>query len=273
MPAQPARLQPAAAAGIDSIFNRKRNGKQLVSHAPILFDPAPPPPSPQFPPEIEISRLEKKRAEVYHRDDFAAFLNNTREQYIRSLGKLPGLKEALALSEAPKIQSFLAALSNPAYSHLSFTTLASHFGVSPKELAQVWKNHNMDKGMMLASGIFPPLIKDLAEDVKSTKVCCPRCDGKGDVESTGPDTSDGRRPLIPCPQCRGKKLVRKPGDPKSRELVLKTLGVIDKPAPVVSSTIYNTKVETFIEELELSDSRPAPDPSPAIDVTPVDSVE
>lgn len=273
MPTQPTHLQTAATAGMDSIFNRKRNGKQLVSNDPIRFDPSPPSPSPQFPPEIEISALAKKRAEVYHRDDFAVFLSNTREAYIRGLGKLPGLKEALALSDAPKIQAFLAALSNPDYSHLSFNTIASHFGVHPKELAQLWKSHNMDKGMVLASGIFPPLIKDLAEDVKSTKVCCPRCDGRGEIESTGSQPENSVPVTAPCPQCAGKKLVRKPGDPKSREFVLKTLGVIDKPAPAVSSTVYNTKVETFIEELELSDARPAPGPLPAIDVTPENSVE
>ena len=186
--------------------------------------------------------------------------------FIESLGSNSEFQTALALSDSPRAQDLLHDILTPKYRTWTVTALARKHGFSPATMFDLWRGYNTAKGMLtIASGI-PEVSKGVVEDAKSIDICCPRCDGWGEIERTSKTEDSEGKPVtsvekIPCPQCKSAGSVRKPGDSDSRKLMFEAVGFIKKQNGI-NINIGKVGVESVLDELDSIDA------SPIIDITP-----
>jgi hypothetical protein len=182
----------------------------------------------------------------YSREMAAASCRVIFRKYIKTL-PLEELKFALARNDSTKAVSFLASLTDPDNAGLDIADIAVYHGINLGDLMQIWRNDRLALAMSNLFDSLPPLTADAAEDARSVQVCCPRCDG---AESVQVETPKGSK-WIECPNCRGKGTVRKVGDQKARDHILRATGVI-KPDTGMTVNIGSTShnVESVLDELE-----------------------
>ncbi len=192
------------------------------------------------------------------RKDLLARTRYTRgplDKYLKSLD-LDGLKTALAQDDSPRAVSFLAALADPTNEETDITILALENRISLQELMQIWRSAKHSEALGALFNGAPTIAAHAVEDAKSTKVCCPRCDGAGIMQVPALDA----KTLLPvqtwvrCTNCEGAGSIRKAGDTKSREYVLRATGLIKQDSGT-SVTIVNqpSAVESVIDELDRAD--------------------
>ena len=181
------------------------------------------------------------------------------DQFIERIARHPEFQSMLAqFQDQPKIQNFMRALARPKYKRWSVTRIAEHSGLSAMDLLSLWRQANVSKTVMTLVEGGPKVAEDTVADAMSTLVCCPRCDGFGDIkraaelEDKGEAVSEGLTKT--CPNCDGTGSVRKPGDPESRKVVFKAIGVLDSKAAVnVDNTVYNFPgLASVLDEIEAS---------------------
>lgn len=216
----------------------------------------PPPPSPK-----ELERRQERKA--LFRAKKEAELDRLHNAFIETLAEEGELKQALALSDNPKAESFLKDLSSPRYNRKKWTVsaLAYKNGLKPSDLAQIWRRYNLAKGSITAISALPRVMQDIAEDARSTQEVCPRCDGMRIIERrikesvTDPRTGESgeteRVEWLDCPNCRGSGAVRKPGDRDARKVLTEMAEYTGKKVPLVSQTFVNMhNVESVVGDLE-----------------------
>lgn len=160
------------------------------------------------------------------------------------------LREALALDNSPKALNFLSRLVNPLYASVDICTLAKQCAIGYTDMMQIWRSHKLSSAMGTYIESSPVLAEHLIEDAKSVFSCCPRCDGAGVIKvfrEEGPV-------WIECVNCNGTARIRKPGDAKSRDNILRAIGLIHSDGGnTVNVSINNTSghtVTSVLEELE-----------------------
>lgn len=175
------------------------------------------------------------------------------EDFIKTMD-LDELKGALAFADSTKAQDFLSALLSPKFKNWSMSTIAKHHGIGIPQLRAIWRDHKLAQAMQKFTDAAPEVAADIAEDAKSSRVVCSRCDGYGVIKQEPEYDVDGC--IIPttpnqCPQCQGRGWMRKPGDSDARKLMLETIGFAGKRAPLIQTNVTNiTSVESVIEELD-----------------------
>jgi hypothetical protein len=164
------------------------------------------------------------------------------------------LKAALADSESPKLQKFLAALAGTRYRGWNIGTVARKFSITPNELTTIWRDHNLAKGMATIIAGIPEIAADVVEDARSIKVICPQCDGWRFVPVPEHLQEKFSARVVECPNCDGTGMVRKPGSDVDRQRMWEAAGLARKGNGVGVQVNVNAGqfqgVESVIEELE-----------------------
>ena len=76
-------------------------------------------------------------------------------------------EEAVWASDNPKFRRLYAALQDPAYRTTSRMTLCRNFGVSLKDLVELWGEYNIALARLAVFNRLPQIMKELAEDASS----------------------------------------------------------------------------------------------------------
>ena len=122
-----------------------------------------------------------------------------------------GLDDALQLSGDKRFFRLYDALHDDAYRNTSPGTLCRKFGISWLDLMELWRQYNVDLGLMRMATHLPKVIDDVAQDALSREAACLHCDGLGKIVD-GNEQRD-------CPVCDGRGNVEVPGDEHARRLV------------------------------------------------------
>lgn len=133
-----------------------------------------------------------------------------------------------------------------------FSTLTRMLGLTPENLVDFWRNHQIQAGIVQTMNELPQIMSDVAEDAKSRMVYCQKCDGIGQVLDGFDESVAGKRtPLLRiCPACEGAKKVRQVGDKDARNLVFETAGLTKKHGPMVAIQMNsNSPLEATVDEI------------------------
>lgn len=157
------------------------------------------------------------------------------------------LTQALIEDDSPGALEFLRSLADPLQMDLPISALAGKAGIRVPELMAIWRNHMKIAAMGVALSQAPLIARDTLEDAKSVIVCCSRCDGAGVIQvqkQAGPE-------WLECIACKGKGSQRKPGDPKSREWILRASEVIAADGPsVLIQNSNNITADSVLDDLD-----------------------
>lgn len=161
------------------------------------------------------------------------------------------LISALENSESSKFTKFLTALSSPRYQTWNVGTLARKFGITPNELATIWRNHNLMKATMTIIEGLPRTAAAIVEDAQSVFQACPRCQGFKYVEvPLGLQEIVGHK-YTSCSSCSGTGTVRRPGSDTDRNRMWQAAGWNGRATEVqVNVNQANYTAISVIEELE-----------------------
>jgi len=156
----------------------------------------------------------------------------------------PDFDDVLQFSGDERFYRLHDALHDDAYRNTSPGTLCRRFGISLKDLVDVWVEYNRLMGLMCAATQLQQIMEDVAHNALSRDVVCPRCDGLKNVR-------DGEADSKVCPVCEGKGEVRVPGDPHAIQLVFEALGLIGRKEPSIRIE-QNVRVESLEEMLKIA---------------------
>lgn len=158
------------------------------------------------------------------------------------------LQEALVEDDTAESREFLTRLSDPLQMDLPISTLAQRSGIRVPRLMEIWRCHMKVAAMGVALARAPLVARDTVQDALTQIVCCTRCDGAGTMRIV---TADGPS-WITCKTCQGSGEIRKPGDAKSREWVLRAAGVIaaeSSPVTIINNQ-QNTGAVSVLDDLD-----------------------
>lgn len=160
------------------------------------------------------------------------------------------LRQALIEDDSPKSLVFLESLSDPTKHDLPVSVLASQAGIRVPELMNIWRQHMKVAAMAVALSQAPVIARHTVEDAKAVVVCCGRCDGAGTIRIL----REEGLVWITCKTCKGSGEVTRPGDPKSREWVLRAAGVIAAEQTGVTVNLQNNfGADSVLDELDRLD--------------------
>ncbi len=152
--------------------------------------------------------------------DMRAFVDSVKE-----LGLGEEFHECLADQEEQKFKTLRALMFDVRYRHLSFAAKCRQSRVTLTDLNNIWKDYNLQKGMIRMATHTPQVMEDVAVDAKSRIVACVKCQGLGVIGEAGNQ---------PCPDCFGEGKIRVAGDSESRKLMFETMGLAGKKGPMVA---------------------------------------
>lgn len=133
-------------------------------------------------------------------------------------------------------------LSDPAYAHVSFATLARKANIALQELQEIYTNGMRHIGLLKMATSLPDIMGDVAEDAKTTMEVCPRCDGFKIVPAPDNQTRD-------CPLCKGKGEIRRTGDKHARDLVFESAKLIKQSGPMFAIQQNFGQMDTRMESM------------------------
>jgi hypothetical protein len=129
-------------------------------------------------------------------------------------------EEVVCVSDEVKFLRLYAALQDPAYQTTSRMTLCRNFGISLRDLLNVWSSYIRDLGRLAIFTRLPEIVQQTAEDALSRDVECSSCDGMGKVMN-----DEGQQS---CPMCQGAGKIQMPADKDPRRLVLEIARLIGR---------------------------------------------
>jgi hypothetical protein len=178
--------------------------------------------------------------------------NQALQRFYDALGQ-DEMVQALHHSADPRVVMLLEYMFDPKYRNDSFTKLCKECNLHLGDVVDAFRRYKFDLGIVAMAHAAPRIMKDTAEDAKSSKALCMTCMGLGEVLE--PDTDPEQPPSkLTCPNCVGEGTFRVPGHDKARELFFKTMGPKTK-APLIAQQFNfppdNTpSVEDVITEAE-----------------------
>src|SRR5215470_10756670 len=89
----------------------------------------------------------------------------------------PDFGDVLQLSGDERFFRLYDALHDDAYRNTSPGTLCRRFGISLRDLVDVWMEYNRLMGLMYAATQLQQIMEDVTNNALSREVVCPRCDG------------------------------------------------------------------------------------------------
>lgn len=156
-------------------------------------------------------------------------------------------RDAVLRADSPKALQFLTALADPLQHDVPISVIASRSGIRIPELLSIWRDHMKATAMAVALTQAPLVAQHTLEDAKSITVCCGRCDGAGTMRVL----REEGLVWITCKTCKGSGEVQRPGDPKSREWVLKAAGVIAAESNNLTLNLQNNiGADSVLDELD-----------------------
>src|SRR5262245_23230562 len=155
----------------------------------------------------------------------------------------PDFGDVLQFSGDERLFRLYDALHDDAYRNTSPGTLCRQFGISLRDLVDVWSEYNRLLGIMYTSTHFARIAADVVDNAMSRDVVCPRCDGLKRVR-------EGEAETRICPVCKGEGSVSVPGDPHATELVFEAVGLIGRKEPAIRIE-QNVRVESLEEMLRI----------------------
>lgn len=177
------------------------------------------------------------------------YIDEIHNEYLESLGNATDLKRALARSESPKAQQFLAELLNPKNSKYSLTRLARRCDLSPTDIIDCFRQYHLSQATVEYLKAAPVVARDVVSDARTVEVECTRCDGFGEVMHPKPD-ADGNSVWVKCPRCKGAGMQPKPGSSDARKLMAEVVGWTKNKSAAQVTVNVNTGVESVIDEVE-----------------------
>ena len=140
---------------------------------------------------------------------------------------------ALALQDDERLKDFHQSITDPRNARLTLVTLCRRHEVTLTDLQKVWREHQVNLGLMGMANHAPRVMENIATDAASYNDICPTCRGKGKIFSKAKSF---------CPRCAGHGVVKRPGDLESRHIMMEALGVTGKASLV---TTINTLSASF----------------------------
>ncbi len=208
------------------------------------------------------------------------------EAYLADLAPVDELRVALAQAGGDKALGFLSDLirhSRPMKNAPSISALAKRNGLSMDQMAEIWRNYSLAKGITKLASVAPTVAVDMIESAKSSQVACPRCGGDGTLdqmpERLGPEcpTCFGAKRItkivqtalgseqpidmdcpkcntpvrVVCKQCKGVGLIRKAGDADSLKIYAESVGWTKAKGPGLQVNINaGHSVESVLDEID-----------------------
>jgi hypothetical protein len=141
----------------------------------------------------------------------------------------PEIQFALAASGDVRFHEFLERLDKPAHKNWSLATIAKSCDISLPQFHQFWQDAQKNIALARAQSAIPNVIADMAQDARSKKMTCSRCDGYGHVtDNSKSDDVNGNKPLRICPNCKGEGEVLEVGNTHARDKLLEVTGMVKK---------------------------------------------
>jgi hypothetical protein len=158
---------------------------------------------------------------------------------------LPDFKEALEMSQDPKLKMLLFAIGNPRLKMCSFAEICNRCNLTINDISTVWKNHQVYRGMLKMMNHMPQVMEDTAVDAKSKMVQCSQCAGIGKLLEVTVNKQEN--PI--CPTCHGDGKVRIIGDKDSRAFLFEA-GGLKKGSPGTQVNVNVGSVPTMEQMVE-----------------------
>lgn len=154
--------------------------------------------------------------------------------------------QVLHHSSDPRIMQLLGLLFDENYSEYTFTRLCRECAISLGDIVDAFRRFKIDQGILEMANRAPDILKDTAEDAKSSNAICLTCQGEKSLPGL-----EGEDDQV-CPACMGEGSVVVPGHDKARELFYKTMGLTDKKTPMIAQqfnigTEKMPKVEDIVD--------------------------
>lgn len=166
---------------------------------------------------------------------FGDYLNELNPRYNLEV------QSALAESTDVRFQTFLERISDYKYRQVGLASLAKGCNIELSDFNKWWRKACSQRAIAIATVKSVKITEDIAEDAKSIKVVCARCDGLGWVSAKAglPEDTPGYRVIgkdkddedawaRDCPNGCESGQIRKPGDSHSRDKILEMSGLIQK---------------------------------------------
>ena len=136
--------------------------------------------------------------------------------------------QTLHHSSDPRIMQLLGMLFDPNFAEYTFTRLCQECAISLGDLVDAFRSFKLDQGILEMANRAPAILRDTAEDAKSSKAVCLACQGDGSLIVS----EDGEDEV--CAACMGDGHITVPGHDKARDLFFKTMGLTDKKGPLIA---------------------------------------
>jgi len=169
---------------------------------------------------LGLKKYDKRRGKAGRLRKKKPMIENALKIFYKELD-LPEFKEALTYNKDPKFQMLLYAIGNPKLRECSFAQLCKRCGLTIRDVADIWIDHQKSLGMMKAMGHVPQVMEDVAIDSKSRTVVCVRCNGDGKLHT---ELVNNMLHSV-CPDCHGDGKIRIIGDKDSRNLLYESMGL------------------------------------------------
>lgn len=139
------------------------------------------------------------------------------------------LVSALELSDDPRCEALLAAITDPQYTNKRFAVICRAANIQPRAAMQaIQEMYRSESALRIARGL-PEIADAVVKAAVGPKVPCGDCGTTGEVifRESGKDT------LIPCPNCGGNGSIQLPGSLDHQKLAMEAAGVLQKGGNVV----------------------------------------
>ena len=169
-------------------------------------------------------------------------------RYLEGLN-IEELKNALMRDDSEKALNFLCALMDPDNRHLDPAAIAMRQKIPLFDIMAIWRNDRLAMTLGHLYDGAPIAAQAAVEAARNRDVCCPRCDGSGEITIERKSAKGNFRQM--CMNCQGKGVVLKMGDHKARQMVLQATGIIKgSTGTQITINAGASAVESVIDELD-----------------------
>jgi len=179
--------------------------------------------------------------------------------FIETIAQDPEFSTTIAeFHDKPKVQNFLIALGSLKYQNWSITRIAARFGLGASDLAEMWRDSQLQEAFFRIVSRMPDLAEKVMDDALGAKEACPRCDGLKNIEVPEKfrEFFNGEAIAV-CPNCDGMGTIQQPGSAGHVRLIWDALGWSRgaiRPDRVAEHA--SCSLESFLTEIDELDALP-----------------